>query len=315
MLVIAVGSSVLMPGQPADPAVVDPAELDQAAPAYRLASEALLLDLARAGDRIVAVGDHGIALVSDNEGVTWTQASVPVQSLLTCVSFADSEQGWAGGHGGLLLSTVDGGLSWQRVDSPTVEDDSFLDILALSSRHIIAVGAYGLYCETRNGGATWKTRYVLPEDMHINRLFRTTSGEILMAGESGTLAHSVDNGANWDTLESPYNGSLYGLFELADGRWLTHGLRGHVYISDDRGGNWRQVRIEQQVLLMAGIESTPGKIILSGLGGWVYVSTNGGATFTADQPDGLSATAEMLVSGSDALITVGTGGVQRWPMP
>jgi photosystem II stability/assembly factor-like uncharacterized protein len=240
---------------------------------------------------------------------------VPVQSVLTSVTFADPDHGWAGGHGGVLLATTDGGQTWERVKTPAVEDDSFLDILAPSRQHIIAVGAYGLFCESHDSGATWKIRYVLEDDMHINRLFFTQTGEILLAGESGSLAVSTDTGSTWNPIASPYEGSLYGLIELTGGRWLIHGLRGHVYVSDDRGAKWHRVPIEQEVLLMAGIETSPGKVVLIGHGGWVFVSVNGGTTFTARQPDGLSSVSELLNSGSDSLICAGLGGVQRLPIP
>lgn len=315
MLAIAMGLPALTPAQSQKQTAAASGQVEHPAPPARLASKGLLLDLARAGDRIVAVGDHGIVVVSDDQGISWTQASVPLQSMLTSVTFADRDYGWAGGHGGVLLATTDGGLTWTPVKNPTVEDDSFLDVLALSRQHIIAVGAYGLFCESHDGGATWKTRYVLEEDMHINRLTPTPNGDILLAGESGTLAVSEDAGRTWDPITSPYEGSLYGFFELSGGRWLLHGLRGHVYVSHDRGAKWRRVPIEQQVLIMAGIEASPGKVVLVGHGGWMFISRNAGTTFTATQPDGLSSASELLTSGSDSLITAGVGGVQRLPIP
>lgn len=315
MLAIAMGSPALISAQSDQPAGSASPNAIQSSPIVPLAAEGLLLDLAKAGDRIVAVGDHGIVVWSDDDGVSWSQSEVPVQSMLTSVAFADPDHGWAGGHGGVLLATVDGGLTWESVANPTVEDDSFLDLLVLSRQHIIAVGAYGLYCESNDGGTTWKTRYVLEEDMHINRLFLTRNGEILLAGESGTLARSDDAGKTWYPIPSPYEGSLYGLFELSGGRWLIHGLRGNVYVSNDRGTNWVRVPVEQEVLIMAGIETPGGKVVLAGLGGWMFISGNAGTTFTASQPDGLSSASELLTSGSDTLIAAGIDGVQRLPIP
>lgn len=315
MLAIATALSALTSAQPRNPEATVSGEPGHATPSFQLASKALLLDLARAGDRIVATGDHGIVVVSNDRGRSWTQATVPVQSMLTSVAFADQENGWIGGHGGVLLATTDGGLTWESVDNPTVEDDSFLDVLVLNRQHIIAVGAYGLFCETHDGGTTWKTRYVLEEDMHINSLFLTRTGEILLAGESGTLAVSSDTGKTWKPIESPYEGSLYGLFELAGGRWLIHGLRGHVYFSNDRGANWHRVPIDQEVLIMTGLEIAPDRIVLGGLGGWIFVSANGGASFKAHKPDGLTAAAALLAWDPDFLIYAGEGGVRRLSIP
>ena len=63
-----------------------------------LAARALLLDVAAAGDRLVAVGDHGIIVISADHGRTWTQSLAPTRALLTGVSFPDAVHGWAVGH-------------------------------------------------------------------------------------------------------------------------------------------------------------------------------------------------------------------------
>jgi photosystem II stability/assembly factor-like uncharacterized protein len=83
------------------------------------ASHAMLLASARAGARIVAVGDHGVVLLSDDNGKTFRQArTVPVDAALTGVSFVDARQGWAVGHWGVILHSEDGGETWtvQRSD-------------------------------------------------------------------------------------------------------------------------------------------------------------------------------------------------------
>ena len=53
----------------------------------KLAAEALLLGVARAGKRIVAVGEYGNILLSDDDGKTWHQAKdVPTTVTLTAVA-------------------------------------------------------------------------------------------------------------------------------------------------------------------------------------------------------------------------------------
>src|SRR6187551_1324135 len=80
-----------------------------------LASSSLLLDLAVAGTRIVAVGERGHVMLSDDQGATWRQAkSVPTRTMLTAVYFADDEYGWAVGHDETILNTMDGGETWTR---------------------------------------------------------------------------------------------------------------------------------------------------------------------------------------------------------
>ena len=75
---------------------------------------AAMLAVTRAGKRLVAVGERGIVLLSDDQGGTWRQVRTPVQVSLTAVQFANERSGWAVGHLGVVLHTVDGGLSWQK---------------------------------------------------------------------------------------------------------------------------------------------------------------------------------------------------------
>jgi photosystem II stability/assembly factor-like uncharacterized protein len=75
-------------------------------------SGAELIAITRAGDRLVAGGAHGIIIYSDDNGVTWHQASVPVTLTITDIAFATPKIGWAVGAFGVVLHTTDGGESW-----------------------------------------------------------------------------------------------------------------------------------------------------------------------------------------------------------
>ena len=77
-----------------------------------MAHEGLLLDVVRVGTRIVAVGERGYIVYSDDEGKTWAQSTVPVSQTLTAVTFGSDTTGWAVGHEGIILRTDDGGENW-----------------------------------------------------------------------------------------------------------------------------------------------------------------------------------------------------------
>src|SRR5205807_1877706 len=84
-------------------AVVGWARAAETPPRYaepaRLAAQSLLIAVATAGPRLVAVGDRGIIVLSDDRGRSWTQApDVPTQALLPGVCFQDA------GRGGRRLS-------------------------------------------------------------------------------------------------------------------------------------------------------------------------------------------------------------------
>jgi len=100
-------------------------------PAMHLASptRAGMLSATSAGKRIVAVGDHGTVLLSDDDGRTWRQAhDVPTRLMLTSVCFTDDMRGWAVGHWGVVLHTEDGGDSWKLLRQDTSVDQPLFSV-------------------------------------------------------------------------------------------------------------------------------------------------------------------------------------------
>jgi len=123
-----------------------------------LAARSLLQSVARAGGRLVAVGQRGHILVSSDGGRTWKQSDVPVSSDLTSVFFADESEGWAAGHDGVILHTSDGGSTWAlQLSGVDGGDKPFLDLWFSDSRNGYAVGAYNLVYRTSDGGKTWES--------------------------------------------------------------------------------------------------------------------------------------------------------------
>ena len=123
------------------------------------ATGAMMLSATRAGSRIVAVGDHGIVLLSDHDGVNFRQAkSVPVRSVLTGVSFVDDRAGWAVGHWGVVLKTGDGGETWEVQRSDTAVDRPLFSVYFRDKDHGWAVGLWSLVITTSDGGCELDSR-------------------------------------------------------------------------------------------------------------------------------------------------------------
>jgi photosystem II stability/assembly factor-like uncharacterized protein len=92
--------------------IQDLLELPAQPGAYTL--NGLMLDVGSAGERLVAVGEYGGILYSDDQGVSWNQAQVPVQVTLTAVHFPSALKGWAVGHDAVILHSEDGGETWHK---------------------------------------------------------------------------------------------------------------------------------------------------------------------------------------------------------
>lgn len=205
----------------------------------------LLLDVTRAGERLVAVGARGHVLRSDDGGERWQQSSVPVRSALTAVSFVDAEHGWAVGHDATILATADGGRSWQVQHRDPESDVPLLDVLFVDARRGWAVGNFGLFLETRDGGATWTpvdAPVIADDELTLHAITRLGSGDLLIAGERGRIVRSRDGGRTWKRYRSPDRLTLFGVSPWGGRGALICGLRGRAWWRADLDrGDWTRI--------------------------------------------------------------------------
>ena len=276
----------------------------------RLATRSLLLDAADRDGLAVAVGERGHVLLSGDGGKTWIQAEAPTRALLTGVWLHDARLGWAVGHDETILRTRDGGKTWQRIRHAPEAEKPLLDVWFRDEKRGFAIGAYGLLLTTADGGDTWETRTVVEgNDTHLNAIAEA-GGSLYLAGEAGSLYRSDDGGDSWQALESPYQGSFFGLLPLSDGGLLAFGLRGHVFRSEDRGKTWISVPSGTEATLTTGRELGGGKVALAGMAGVLLWSEDGGRTFRLRELDDRKASLAILPGSAGGLVLLGEGGVR-----
>lgn len=285
------------------------------------AQRALLTDVAHAGQRLVAVGERGHILYSEDQGQSWTQARVPSLNLLTSVYFPDEQHGWAVGHDAVILATTDGGKTWveQFKDVEREEGAPFLDVWFKDAQHGLVIGAYGALLETTDGGAHWEDvseRLANDDGYHLNALTALNGGDLIVVGEMGVIFRSADSGLTWEKLESPYEGSLFGVQATAQpGGVVVYGLRGNVFHSEDAGSHFAASRVEMahgtfEVGLSGSTLAADGTLVLVGHAGAVLSSTDAGKSFSVTfRPDRLSLAAASSNSQGN-LVLVGQGGVR-----
>lgn len=322
-----------------------PAALGQPALVTPKALHAAMLAVGAAGTRLVAAGERGIILYSDDAGKSWRQAAVPVSVSLTALQFVDSRNGWAVGHQGVVLRTIDGGATWQKqldgiqaaalvlsdatasfgperdkavAEAQRLVDDGpdkpFLDLYFDSPTTGYVLGAYNMMFRTVDGGATWQpwqNRVANPKGLHLYGM-RGTANAIYLAGEQGLLLRSTDKGDSFSALPTPYKGSYFGLLAARGGVLLAYGLRGNAFRSTDQGATWSQVATGVQASLAAGTVTSDGALVLVSQGGDVLVSRDDGRTFVP-QPGTALPLAAVTQATDGALVVAGLRGLRRVP--
>lgn len=250
----------------------------------QLATKDLLLSAVKAGNRLVAVGEFGHVIHSDDLGVTWTQAaSVPTQVTLTSVYFVDDKIGFAGGHDSTVIRTDDGGDHWTLAYHDVAAQAPIMTVYFDSENHGFAMGAFSFVIETQDGGKTWTQRALIEgsqDDSHLNKVFATKTGTVLVAAEFGAVYRSTDQGKTFSKIATGYEGSFWGGMAVSDGTALIFGMRGNVYRTADDGATWAKVNSGTDKSVGGGYELPDGTVVLAGLQGYIGYSTDKGLNFT-----------------------------------
>lgn len=329
------------------------APLERPAPPVVHPQRAMLFAIARAGTRLVAVGEHGVIALSDDDGRQWRTAKVPVDVNLTAVAFADERHGWAVGHMGVVLHSADAGASWQKqldgvsaaelllaqaqqqsagLDEGAREDllyraeglvadgadKPFLDLLVEDRNTVTVVGAFNLALRSTDGGSSWQPfsqQFDNPDGMHIYAL-EQVDGSLLAVGERGLVLKSARPGAALAPQASPYDGSYFGLLPMGQRRVLAYGLRGNAFVSDDAGSSWHKARVpsSNSATFNAALRRSNGDVLLLDQSGRVHVSRDQGRDFrTLAFEWGAPLTGAVETSSGDIVLSSLAGVVQIPP--
>jgi len=298
----------------------------------------VMLAVANAGSRLVAAGERGTVLLSDDAGKTWRQVTTPVQVSLVAVQFVNAKTGWAVGNLGVVLHTTDGGETWSKqldgiqaadivakaASTPEEQtaaqrlvndgpDKPFLNLYFEDELNGYIIGAYNLIFKTTDGGKSWQSwqKHVTnPKGMHLYGL-HPAGGSLFLVGEQGILFRSTDHGETFKQMDSPYKGSFFGLIASKSGQIVLYGLRGNAFWSGNQGHTWKKIDTKIGVTIADGIELADGSIALVSQAGDVLISQNHGQDFQLLPGQEPLPIATIAQASDGSLIVAGLRGLKR----
>jgi photosystem II stability/assembly factor-like uncharacterized protein len=189
---------------------------------------------------------------------------------------------WAVGTGGKIIRSEDGGKSWTRQQTSTIEN--LQGIAAWDEKTAVVVGNRGLAFHTTDGGATWKPS-VVPKSDNPNKLLRVSIfGDTAWAvGEFGGFFRSDDKGATF-TRVLPEKDSAFNAVTFRGQNGILVGEFGTMFKTSDGGVTWTESPNENKVSLMSIAFSSDTEGVAVGLAGTLMTTADGGATWTLVPP-------------------------------
>jgi photosystem II stability/assembly factor-like uncharacterized protein len=166
----------------------------------------------------VAVGDFGTLIRTDDGGRTWSRIALPTDLtlpadvaditepgdvLLYDVDFPTAEHGWAVGEFGVVLTTADGGKTWEAQKSPV--ETTLFGVHFSDAEHGWATGIEEVLLHTSDGGQTWRQLAVPSRKGFVLGIYDVAvQGRVGWAiGDSGLLLRTTDGGETWTRVDLP----------------------------------------------------------------------------------------------------------------
>jgi photosystem II stability/assembly factor-like uncharacterized protein len=331
---------------PTHAAPADPLQVPAAPSA--LAVRSPLFAITTAGTRLVAVGQRGHILTSNDAGAHWQQVQAPVSTDLVAVHFPSPQRGWAVGHDGVILHSADGGRHWSRqldgrqaaalieaayaggaagpeADAALREarrmlaegpDLPFLDVWFSDERNGTAVGAFNLIFVTSDGGVNWRPASHLadnPKGYHLYGV-RASGGDVYIVGELGLVLRLDRSTQRFSALATPYRGTFFGLLASRD-LLLAYGLRGNAWRSRDAGRTWQPIDTGLVTGITGAASLGEGRIAMVSQGGQVLISRDNAASFEPMRGVHSIPVFGVSAAGAGALALVGARGVRIQAVP
>lgn len=184
-------------------------------------------------------------------GGGWTKQNSGTLAWLHSVYFVNPNKGWIAGSNGTLLTTADGGKTWEQIyhlSEDTIRDVYFSDALTgwlLCERNVYNLGDLpaSYLLKTSDGGANWEKIDFTDGRERIARMFFAIGGYGFAVGEGGTLMVMQNDRKSWKKFPLPVR------FLMLDGNFsdalngAVVGGSGTILFTEDAGLTWKPATI------------------------------------------------------------------------
>ncbi len=196
-----------------------------------------LFGIARAGDKLLVVGQQGTVLTKNGSDEWETVDSGLTQRLLN-VGMNMSGLAIAVGEFGYIGRSRDAGKTWEglTVDWGQYNEDGYephlYDAIVNDDGSVLVAGEFGLILRSTDGGDTFSAVNQADEsvfDMYMARDGSTTGYAV---GQEGLLLKTNDHGLSWQRLDPGTKANLLGVW-AGNGEVVITGIREMLRSSDD----------------------------------------------------------------------------------
>ena len=214
------------------------------------------------------------------------------------------------GASGVILTSEDDGVTWQRQVIPSWP--SFLDITSCSNGLFAALAFEGEVWLSTDGGRTWNVSKLTTEEAP-QAIQCDPADNLWVVGSFSTVSISRDGGASW-TVSSRDEDVIYTDIQFFDEQTAyIAGEFGSLLKTTDAGASWELLPpMPDEFYPQSMYFEDLNKGWIAGLGGVILETTNGGQTWETQATGSLVTLYTLAKSNGHILVVGGEGAIFRY---
>lgn len=191
--------------------------------------------------------DKSRVLFRTVDGTTWAEVATPNREPVADAVFLDGNVGWMATRGSpndTVHATTDGGATWQKSDTPPLDQVLGIDAYDAEHVHLAARLQDGRRAavSTSDGGKTWNVTEITTGLPVVVAAINDRAAVLL--AQSAPIWHTLDGGATWTRVSNLEIGPYSPRFaHAAGGRYAVVPSGSMIGVTDNESRTWRRAVI------------------------------------------------------------------------
>ncbi|MFC0777548.1 YCF48-related protein [Flavobacterium sp. HJSW_4] len=181
---------------------------------------------------------YGLVKTQDG-GITWNRLEITKGTVIKTF-FTSSLVGHAACMDGIMLKTIDGGVTWYTTMTSNTIPSDFFTVFFVNDKIGFATREHNNKYKTVDGGETWTLLTEWTDAFYTVYFVNENVG--YGAGDNGAIFKTTDGGLTWKWVSFQngryYATDLFGIFFTDENTGYVTGMKGMIYKTTDGGMTW-----------------------------------------------------------------------------
>lgn len=182
----------------------------------------------------VITGDRNLVAKTTNTGLNWNNISKKIGTNIG-IRFFNSNNGYIHGEAGVFATSIDGGNSWIKKTTGTLETFSDAYFLNVNTGWLIS-NSQKLF-KTINGGINWDIS-VMNTSKSLSKIYFANPNTGWISCDSGTILFSTNGGSSWLINNTGINSRISKIIQFGNQNIAAATLDSIILVSTNLGSSW-----------------------------------------------------------------------------